>query len=163
MQRPRLAVAQQPLDRGRRHITQLPVAGRGAQGQITVVLDVVEDGKEDAARCAPSANDPVNHVDPTGQDWVWPWDPSAERSWWPGNWAVAEAIADGIGPENVLSWGGNVTNGWFTNWFNNFGSGWGDVVSFGITLGFRRLLGYDTVDQRSNWTRVGQTCGFFNL
>jgi hypothetical protein len=39
-------------------------------------------------------NSPTNAVDPTGQDWVWPWDKTAQWSWDPRDWAIGEALAD---------------------------------------------------------------------
>jgi hypothetical protein len=65
----------------------------------------------------------------------------------------------------VISWDyalGDMQTGWFAQ-TSNFFAGWGDTLSFGLTSGFRSLLGYNSaVDFESNAYLGGQIVGTFH-
>jgi hypothetical protein len=95
------------------------------------------------------ANSPTNLKDPSGLD---SWD-------WLAN--------DVIGTERVLGWDrvlGGRRDGWFRD-AGAFGTGWGDQLTFGITILVRKGIGYNdaAADDNSGWYIAGQVCGAVHL
>jgi RHS repeat-associated protein len=94
-------------------------------------------------------NDPVNFRDPSGKD-------GENVNWENVNWGTTDACA----------YGGSLGDGrgpgapdWFDH-LSDFGAGWGDTLSFGLTHGFRALAGYDNyVNHNSGWYHGGQAVG----
>ena len=87
----------------------------------------------------------------------------------PGAGGLAMGVAGFFSWESwsqfVISWDyplGDMQTGWFAQ-TSNFFAGWGDTLSFGLTSGFRSLLGYNSaVDFESNAYFGGQIVGTFH-